>query len=55
MYWVVYQKQPPYLLVIEIAFALLCCIAHDVPNDRGEKKNAGNEQHCFSFQVHKNK
>ena len=54
MYWVVYRKRPPSLLVIEITFALLCCIVHDVPNSQEEKRNAGddkdgNEQHYSSL------
>ena len=49
----------PSRLVLGITFALLRCTVHAVPNDREEKRSAGNdkggkEQHYSSFQAHKN-
>ena len=49
-------RDTPSFLVLGITFAPLCCTVHAVPNDREEKRNAGNdkdgsEQHYSSFQA----
>ena len=51
------SRSRPSLLVLVITFAMMCCAARAVQNDREDKRNAGNDrggnkQHYSSFQAH---